>query len=237
MRTEENTKMFNDIARRYDLLNDILSLGMGHSWRRKLVKLAEGDSSSAVLDIATGTGDQIIAFFKKPPYPQKSVGLDPASEMLDVARVKIENAGLAQDNIELCQGSVMDLQFENESFDIASCSFGVRNFEDRKKGFAEIFRILKSNGRFLFLEFSLPKDVFRKTLVLLYLRIVLPLMGGVLAGNSKAYHYLNKSIEEFPQPEALIDELKQAGFAGFAVHSMCLGVVKLFVVKKEKEKV
>ena len=151
----DSWKMFNAIAGRYDFLNRLLSLGQDIRWRRTLMQFLPGHDGLTILDLATGTGDVLIALAKDNPKIIRGVGVDPAVKMLDIGRHKIKMAGL-EDRLMLQQGDAQALPFLDETFDCVTISFGIRNIPDLRLVLLEMYRVTKKGGRILILEFSKP---------------------------------------------------------------------------------
>ena len=207
--------MFSGVARRYDLVNRVLSLGRDPFWRLALARrLKIVQPPGRLLDLAAGTGDQILA--AKKLWPGLAVtGLDLSSDMLALARPKL--AGLAAPAPELVVGDALALDFKEASFDSVSISFGLRNISRRGELYAQVFRVLKPGGRFLILElFHDPKSPLAG-LTGFYLRRLVPFIGGrILTRSGGAYRYLTDSILAFPRPARLAGELAGAGFTALA---------------------
>ncbi len=223
--------MFNQIAKTYDRTNRILSLGMDLCWRKKLGFHLPKREELHILDLATGTADQLIALFEsKRASIHSAIGLDIAAEMLALGEQKISQKPYAK-KIELQIGDAMQIPFAKQTFDACTFSFGVRNVKDPLQSLEEIFRVLKPGGRSLILEFSLPKAPF-KWPYLFYLRYILPWLGGKLSKEPGAYRYLNQTIESFPSGPSFLSLLKRAGFTHVKAHPMALGAVTLYVGEK-----
>jgi len=200
MEKEKSPQLFNCIAKGYDKVNRISSLGIDQLWRRALVKKISKIKPIKLIDIATGTADQLIAVGKKCPLLMHGVGIDPSEKMLLEGRKKLAKYPFSH-QMELIEGDVCSLPFEDGTFDIATLSFGLRNFPEAEKGLREIFRILKPGGKLLILEFSLPKNQLIRPFYLFYLRHIIPLIGKIFTKNRAAYHYLDETIESFASPE------------------------------------
>ena len=203
-------ELFNSIAERYDLVNRLTTLGLDKRWRRKACERAlehtEG-RNLRILDIACGTGDMIRCMRKRLEKRGLSAhfhGLDCSERMLEIAREKVPFAQLKVGNAE-------EIPFPDGSFDLVSVAFGLRNFSDREKAISEIYRVLKQEGILLLLEFS-RNESFLGKLTWVYTKTVVPLIGGLLTSNRKAYDHLWRSIEAFPSPEELSLEFKRRGF-------------------------
>ena len=203
--------MFSSVARRYDLANRVMSLGRDLFWREALarrVKVLEGPGR--LLDLASGTGDQIVAV--KRARPDLAVtGLDLSPAMVELAAPKF--AALAPPRPEMLVGDALSLPFEAESFDSVSISFGLRNITARTELYREVLRVLKPGGRFLVLEMFYDRHSLAAPIVGFYLKKIIPVLGGRIVSREKeAYRYLVSSIMGFPQPEELAGEMTRAGF-------------------------
>lgn len=223
---------FSNVASRYDLANHLLSGGIDFIWRKKLVSLARKDTCLKVLDLATGSGDVAFALREGLPGNPEIVGLDFCPPMLDQAREKRERMGLARESNEFIEGDCMELQFDDESFDLVTIAFGLRNLTDRSKGLEEIRRVLKPGGRLIVLEFSQPYLWFRP-FYYFYLRGILPWLARWITGDREAYLYLGTSISTFPDRKGLCTELVESGFVAPRAHAMTFSVVALHEARKE----
>lgn len=200
----ETRDLFSQIAPKYDRLNHLLSLGIDRRWRRALVDHAEVGVGEKVriLDLCTGTGDIAIEFARRAPAGE-IVGVDLSGRMLEIARQKLDRLGL-QRRIALQEADCLDLPFEDGTFDIATIGFGLRNLANYERGIAEMARVLKDGGRLLILEFSLPPVVLLSRIYRFYLTRIIPLIGGVVAGERRAYEYLASSIQGFLKREEVL---------------------------------
>ena len=212
--------MFDRISGRYDLLNRVLSLGIDQRWRRRLVRTAT--KTDAVLDLATGTGDQLQEFMRRRQV-QYCVGLDLSSGMLHHAAQKLNDSPAT-----LIRASADSLPFADNSFDVVSISFGIRNVVKLDDALREMNRVLKPGGECLILEFGLPKSAIVRMGYLFYFRHVLPIIGGMISGDSKAYRYLNSSVEKFPYDQAFADTMVQAGFPKVTFDRLSMGIAYLY---------
>ena len=220
-------KMFDRIAHRYDFLNRFLSAGQDVSWRKKMAKhLPEGEGLY-LLDLATGTADQILFFLKASKRISKADGMDLSVGMLDHGREKIQKLGL-DGTITLSEGNTIDIPAKEQTYDVASISFGIRNVTDVHQGLSEMFRVLKPGGRALILECSLPENALVRKGYLFYFRHVLPKIGGIVSGDSYAYNYLNKTVESFPCGQAFCDLMSAAGFSEVKAHPLTLGIATIY---------
>lgn len=222
--------MFNHIAKDYDRLNRIMSLGMDRSWRSACVKSISETHPKDILDIATGTGDLALALKRANPQA-KVVGLDLTEGMLEIAREKTEAQQMSQDLSFVC-GDALDMDFPDARFDAVSIAFGVRNFEDISKGFSEIRRVLKEGGTLAFLELCEPQNAVVKTFYRFYSQKIIPRLGRLFAQNQDAYQYLPDSIRTVPQREAMCRLLEEAGFRSSNYHTFVPGVCALYIATK-----
>jgi demethylmenaquinone methyltransferase/2-methoxy-6-polyprenyl-1,4-benzoquinol methylase len=223
--------MFNSIAHRYDLLNHLLSLGIDRIWRCRLVKGALESNPRSALDIACGTGDLTIALAGQ---GIEVTGLDIAHEMMEYAKLKskrkLTKKGFKAP-IFVCSPAE-NLPFEENSFDMVSIGFGIRNFNDRSKSLSEIHRVLKPQGKLMILEFASPRNYLWRGVFNLYFRNILPVLGKLISGNSNAYQYLTESVEDFPKYEEFCKELKEAGFNDNYYKPLTGGIALLYTSTK-----
>ncbi len=203
-------QMFDTISGRYDGLNRVISLGTDQKWRKKVIAMVADQKPDSVLDIATGTGDLAISFATKTEIP-KVVGLDLSEGMLSQARKKAEGTTWSE-RVQFIKGDSESLPFEDNSFQAATVSFGIRNFENLEVGLAEILRVLSPKGQLVILETSVPTKAPWKQGYYFYTRAVLPLIGKIFARDKVAYNYLSESASVFPHGEALNNILRKIGF-------------------------
>ena len=227
----EAPRMFDRIARRYDLLNRLLSLRQDVRWRKRMARELPPYDDLMVLDLATGTADVLLTLKKKCPRVRCCMGIDPARKMLDIGREKIRARGW-EDHIMLLPADAMYLPFRNEWFDVVTIAFGIRNVPDVLAGLREMHRVLRPGGRALILEFSLPRPTWFRNLYLFYFRNVLPKIGGIISGDNYAYQYLNKTVETFPYGEEFTALMAQAGFINLRHIEMTFGIATLYVGEK-----
>lgn len=217
--------MFSDIAHRYDLANHVLSFNRDRAWRRELVQQAAPKPGERLLDLCTGTGDVAIEFAQACPALQ-IVGLDLSEEMLRVAREKCARLGT---RVQLVPGNALELPFEENSFEIVTIAFGLRNLPDRAQGLREIYRVLTTGGRVLILEFSVPKNFLARSVYLPYLRYIVPWVGGMLVrARASSYGYLRDSILSFPDRAQILEELYETGFRPVGYRDLTFGIVTLY---------
>lgn len=225
MQQRNSWKMFNAIAGTYDRINRILSFGMDRSWRKSMLPFLPKEKTISLLDLATGTGDQLFALLG--PHIASATGIDLAEGMLAHAKEKGKMSPYA-DRIQWALGDAAAIPYPDQSFDLATISFGIRNVEDPKKALSEMLRVLKPGGQALILEFSLPESAWLKKAYLVYLRHLLPRIGGFFSRSKSSYRYLNETIESFPSGPAFSSWMQEAGFQEASFHTMALGAVTLY---------
>lgn len=227
---EQVQQMFNNISRRYDLLNHLLSLGIDIMWRKKAIKLLKSEHPRFILDVATGTADFAIESMKL--HPDSVVGVDIAEGMLDIGRKKIKDLDL-QEVITLEQADSENLPFDNNKFDAVIVSFGVRNFENLEKGLSDMYRVLKDNGVVVILEFSKPKHFPFKQIYKIYFKYILPLIGKLISKDKSAYKYLPESVDSFPYGKAFTDQLEIIGFKETKCIPLTFGISSIYWGRKQ----
>lgn len=228
---EKIEQMFNDIAPSYDRLNHLMSLGIDKIWRKKALKEIVDGTQQQILDVACGTGDSTIAIAKAMEPGGRVTGIDISAGMMEPLMRKAAHEGV-HDRIKLLQADALQMPFEADTFHRVTCAFGIRNFEDRKKGLAEFLRVLKPGGRAVILELGIPDKPFIKTLYDIYFRHILPLIGGLISGNRAAYRYLPESVYAFPRPETFCAMMERAGFHNVRHRNFTFGLCRLFIGEK-----
>jgi demethylmenaquinone methyltransferase/2-methoxy-6-polyprenyl-1,4-benzoquinol methylase len=228
---EQVEEMFDNIAPTYDKLNHIMSLNIDRMWRRRVVRIVKRSKPQRVMDIATGTGDLAIAMARS-MRDLSIVGIDLSEEMLAVAARKVEKEDLSE-RIELHKGDAEQLDMVADgSMDMATVAFGVRNFENMERGLAEIYRTLKSDGRLIVLEFSIPRNRFVRWVYAQYSHRLLPRIGAMISKDKQAYTYLPESVEEFPSPERFSEILQSVGFRSVRRRSQSFGIAYIYEALK-----
>ena len=200
--------MFSKVAANYDKGNNVLSMGVHHLWRKTLVKYSGAKPGQKVLDCATGTGDLAIEFKKQVGTSGTVVGTDFCAEMLIPAPGKAKERGL---DITFEQADVTQLQYADNTFDICSISFGIRNVGDPVKALREMARVTKPGGTVMVLEFGQVTIPVFGPLYNFYAMHILPKIGGLVTGQKDAYEYLQKSSAAFPCKEGFLDLMKESG--------------------------
>ncbi len=232
---EKIVGMFDDIASTYDRANRVLSMGIDIQWRKKgcdkAFEILNRKSLGQITDVATGTGDLLIYWKeqaeKNAVSIEKYVGIDPSVGMLEVAKGKVDFA-------EFIEGKAQELPIENESTDVISISYGIRNVVDRVEALQEFHRALKPEGIVMILEFTKQdRSGLIDKVVDFGMKKVLPKIGGFISKNYEAYQYLPESIEEFLTTEMLSKELEDAGFEMKYTKSFSMGISTLLVAQKK----
>nr|WP_295905225.1 bifunctional demethylmenaquinone methyltransferase/2-methoxy-6-polyprenyl-1,4-benzoquinol methylase UbiE [uncultured Bdellovibrio sp.] len=200
--------MFSKVAANYDKGNNVLSMGVHHLWRKKLVKYSGAKTGDKVLDCATGTGDLAIEFKKTVGATGEVVGTDFCAEMLIPAPGKAKERGL---EIKFEQADVTQLQYADKGFDVCSISFGIRNVGDPVKALREMGRVTKSGGTVMVLEFGQVNVPVFGALYNFYSQNILPKIGGLVTGQKEAYEYLQKSSAAFPCRDEFLGLMKESG--------------------------
>ncbi|WP_053404019.1 bifunctional demethylmenaquinone methyltransferase/2-methoxy-6-polyprenyl-1,4-benzoquinol methylase UbiE [Persicobacter sp. CCB-QB2] len=221
--------MFNNISKKYDLLNHVLSLGVDIYWRKRAVKILKKYQPELILDIATGTGDFAIEALAA--NPKKVIGVDISEGMLEIGKEKIKAKGL-EDRIEMRLGDSEGLLFEDNYFDAVIVSFGVRNYENLEKGLADMCRVLKPGGRLVIIEFSKPKIFPFKQIYNAYFRFVLPAVGRIISKDQSAYTYLPESVNAFPDGEKFTKILDKVGYKETECIPLTFGISSIYTATK-----
>ncbi len=224
--------LFNGIAPRYDFLNHLLSAGCDLYWRRKAVGSLVEARPRTILDVATGTADFAIAALRV--RPDSVIGVDIAEDMLAVGREKIARKGLGG-TITLRSGDAEALEFPPASFDAVTVAFGVRNFENLERGLRGMYRVLRSGGKVVVLEFSRPSVTPLRQAYLFYFRRILPRVGRALSAHEEAYTYLPDTVMRFPEGAEFLRILQNVGFSDTASERLTGGIVTIYTGTKRLE--
>jgi demethylmenaquinone methyltransferase/2-methoxy-6-polyprenyl-1,4-benzoquinol methylase len=223
----DTKSIFNSVAKNYDLLNTIFSMGRDKGWRERLAKEVAG--SDYVLDIATGTGEVLIEILKN-NNQGNGIGLDPSAQMLVLGQKKMNSMGLNK-KINFIQGVGESLPFRDNSFDAITIAFGIRNTADPLKSLKEMKRVLKPKGKLGILEFAVPNNKIFGPIYMYYLKQLLPLVASVF-NKREEYRYLGDSISIFPDRDNFIGLLKEAGFLVEKSIELMIGTVIIYVAFK-----
>lgn len=228
---EQVREMFDRIAPSYDRLNHTLSFQIDKLWRRHVVRIVRRMEPRRILDVATGTGDLALALARHIPGVQV-LGIDLSEKMLAEAARKAAARGL-EDRVVLSPGDAERLELSAGSVDVVTSAFGVRNFGDLEQGLREFARVLKPGGKAVILEFSTPRNPLFRSIYAFYSHRLLPLVGGAVSKDRKAYEYLPASVDEFPGPDRFLELMRQAGFTNCRARSQSWGIAQIYVGEKQ----
>ena len=220
-------EMFGTIAKRYDLLNHVLSGNTDKRWRRIVatrIRDRLSSSSPRILDVACGTGDLSLTLFEI--TGAGIVGTDFCRPMLEIA------AGKTSGRIRYIEGDALELPFRDGTFDVVTIAFGLRNLSSVERGLAELSRVLKPGGWVAVLEFSRPANAILRPFFSLYFRRVLPWIGGVVSGSRRAYVYLPASVQKFPDQSQLSLLMERAGFDQVQYENLTGGIAALHMGRR-----
>ena len=220
--------VFHSVARRYDLMNDLMSFGLHRAWKNALVTAVDPPRAApfSVLDIAGGTGDVAFRLIEAGGAQTRVTVCDINRDMLEVGRERTAIYG-GDTVVTFAAANAEALPFADRSFDAATIAFGIRNVPLIERALAEAFRVLKIGGKFVCLEFSSVDVPALDRLYDLYSFNVIPALGGVVAGDAESYRYLVESIRRFPKPQAFATMLRAAGFARVSFQTISGGIVTL----------
>lgn len=224
-------QMFDRIAPRYDMLNRVLSFRRDVAWRKKMAASLKGRKRVHLLDLATGTGDQIFHLLDAGADIESAIGMDMSEQMLAVGEDKIKQRGLSE-RVSLSVGDATSIPLAPNSCDVATISFGIRNVMNVSQALEEMLRVIRPGGCALILEFSMPENALLRAGYTLYLRHLLPLIGGALSGDTYAYRYLNRTIETFPYGQAFCELMRDAGFEKSTFTPLTFGVASIYKGEK-----
>lgn len=229
-RAEKVHELFATIARRYDLLNDIMSAGLHRRWKRRVVELgngkrgAESGERQRVLDLCCGTGDIALLFARN---GQSVIGADFTEEMLRVAaaRKRRGSAGASPSNFgpDWVRADALWLPFEDNTFDVVSVGYGLRNLADIELGLREIRRVLRPGGKFVTLDFGKPESKVFRALYFGYLRIALPILGRLFCGDPDTHGYILASLQKYPAQRGIKELMESCGYRDCGFEEFCLG--------------
>jgi len=223
-------QLFTRIARRYDLVNDLQSLGLHRRWKRRLVTLAAPRPGLRALDVCCGTGDiaRLLA-----EAGADTTGLDFTAAMLDVARARNASANAAGGCVpEFIEGDALSLPFDAEQFDIVTIGYGLRNLADIDRGLAELFRVLKPGGAALVLDFGKPDNAPWRAIYFAYLRWLVPLFGRLFCGDSATHGYILESLKHYPGQRGVEERMLATGFVETRIVNLLGGIMSINVGRR-----
>ena len=224
---ERIRRMFGDIAPRYDLLNHLLSFNVDKYWRWRTTRLVKPTGEAPILDVCTGTGDLALAYLKAAKGRVPVVGSDFCHPML------VRAVSKAAGRVPFVEADAQKLPFPDNTFQITTVAFGLRNVTNFETGIAEMARVTKPGGRVAILEFSKPRHWLFGRLYRAYFKYLLPLVGQLFSrSKDSAYHYLPASVLEFPDYEALLERMKAYGLSDVKYHPLTFGIATLYVGTK-----
>ncbi|MEW6570109.1 MAG: bifunctional demethylmenaquinone methyltransferase/2-methoxy-6-polyprenyl-1,4-benzoquinol methylase UbiE [Nitrospirota bacterium] len=219
-------RMFSGIARRYDLLNHVLSFGLDFKWRRRVSEETTKVACQKILDVCTGTGDMAIELCRFWKGNARIEGIDFSRELIEIGKEKIRKAHM-DDKITFIEGNAENLPYADEQFDAITITFGLRNISDRLKALREFHRVTRPGGCLVCLEFSQPANPLFARLYFFYLIKIVPYISRIIGSDPGAYRYLGNTIKEFPPPHELADLIESAGWKNVAYRFMTGGIVAM----------
>ena len=237
MQAHRIKNLFSAIAKHYDFLNSLLSLKRDKVWRQETVKASEVEPTSKVLDVCTGTGELALAYTDKLGTDGFVIGSDFCFEMLVIGDRKLQQpvGAVSNPTTSFLAADTLTLPFLDDTFDIVSVGFGIRNVSDLEMGIREMTRVAAPGGRVAILEFTQPVNPLFRSLYYFYFTKVLPFLGNLISRNKDdAYGYLPRSVMKFPDCDALKTVMEQCGLTDVRYYRKTLGIVAIHVGKKRK---
>ncbi len=224
-------ELFDRIAKRYDLINDVQSAGLHRWWKRRVIAEAGPVKGKRALDVCCGTGDLAFSLANR---GANTTGLDFSSEMLSQARQKSaqKEASASISLPDFQQGDASELPFTDHSFDVVTMAYGLRNLKDWKQGLSELHRVTRPGGRILILDFGKPPNPLWRSIYFTYLKIIVPIMGWSLAGDAEAYRYILTSLQHFPAQRGIESEMLRLNCRDVRTHLFIGGVMSLNIGTK-----
>lgn len=229
-KTGQVREMFNSIAPAYDVMNRMMTLGIDTIWRRKAVDMVGKYNPRRVLDVATGTGDLAFLIDKR-LRPEQLLGIDLSEGMLAIAREKALQKGVA-DRLSFAVEDCLSLSLPDNSYDAITVAYGVRNFENLKQGFAEMYRVLAPGGVLCVIELSTPEHFPMRQLYKFYTYTIIPLVGRIVSRDKQAYSYLPRSVAAVAQGEEMLDIFRSVGFKNCRLRRLTFGACTIYMGEK-----
>ena len=232
--TDRVKSIFSAIAKKYERFNALSSFGAYKRWLRGMMSQAPITAESDVLDVAGGTGD--VAFAVARTFHPAHIQLtDLVPEMLDVARMHLDEGAACGVPIDIQVVDAQDMPFADASYDVVTMAYGIRNMPDRERALSEIFRVLEPGGALVCLEFSTPPNPVWRALYGFYLKHIIPLWGNLIAGDRESFVYLSRSIKAFPDQRTFAGMLQAAGFEDVSWKDYTGGIAAVHVARKPQE--
>ena len=230
-KTDRVLQHFNSVARHYDFMNTLLSFGIHYAWKRTAVRLLKLSPGDCVLDVCGGTGDLAILAARKVGPAGRVVIYDINRAMIQAGLHKVSNTEI-ETRLRHVQGNAECISFPDRHFEAVMVGFGIRNVAHMKRGFEEMYRVLKPGGKMMCLEFSKPTWPVFRWLYDFYSFYIMPFMGELIAGSRKAYTHLPESIRMFPLPDELSELLETIGFSQVTYRSLTNGIAVIHLAVK-----
>ncbi|MBQ2979838.1 MAG: bifunctional demethylmenaquinone methyltransferase/2-methoxy-6-polyprenyl-1,4-benzoquinol methylase UbiE [Bacteroidaceae bacterium] len=229
-KTGQVREMFNSIAPAYDVMNRMMTMGIDTIWRRKAVDMLRDYKPRRILDVATGTGDLAFLIDQR-LKPDTLLGIDLSEGMLSVAREKAAERGVA-DRVSFAIEDCLSLSLPDNSYDAITVAYGVRNFENLKQGFAEMYRVLSPGGVLCVIELSTPEHFPFRQLYKFYTYTIIPLVGRIISRDKQAYSYLPRSVAAVAQGEEMLDIFRSVGFKNCRLRRLTFGACTIYMGEK-----
>lgn len=221
-------EIFNSVAHKYDVMNDVMSLGLHRLWKRKVLQIARVRKSQHILDVASGTGDLALAFAKLVTEHGQLTVTDINENMLAIARNRLIDAGYLN-NIHFTLADAQNLPFASNQFDLVTIAFGLRNVTDKTQALQSMYRVLKPGGKLIILEFSKPTLPLLNKIYDFYSFNIIPKLGAMIANDKASYQYLVESIRMHPDQDTLKAMMTAAQFADVTYENLQTGIVAMHI--------
>ncbi len=228
---QQVAEMFNNISHSYDFLNHFFSLGIDVLWRKKAIRILKKENPRLILDVATGTGDFALEAVRMKMQDARIIGVDISAGMIEVGKKKVRNKNL-EHLITLQIADSENLPFDDAHFDAFTVAFGVRNFQDLRKGMSEMLRVLKPGGMGVIIEFSKPSRFPIKQLFTFYFKYIMPTIGKLVSKDARAYTYLPESVDAFPSGNDFVNVMLELGYRECRCIPLSGGIASIYIGKK-----
>ena len=228
---QQVAEMFNNISHSYDFLNHFFSLGIDVLWRKKAIRILKKENPHRILDVATGTGDFALEAVRMKMHDVQITGVDISAGMIEVGKKKVARKKL-EHAITLQIADSENLPFDTGYFDAFTVAFGVRNFQDLRKGMSEMLRVLKPGGMGVIVEFSRPNRFPIKQLFTFYFKYVMPTIGKLVSKDARAYTYLPESVDAFPSGKDFLKVMTELGYQEVKCIPLSGGIASIYIGKK-----